>query len=65
MSHFNGEALKILRKEKNLTQNQLAETFYYTNLTIFNWEHGIKQPSFDTVVELALYFGVPLETFVK
>jgi transcriptional regulator with XRE-family HTH domain len=65
MSHFNGEALRKLRKEKNLTQTDVSKVFFYTPMTIHNWETETKLPSFDTVVELANYFGVSIEVFVK
>lgn len=35
-----GEFLKQLRKEKNMTQEQLAEKFYVSERTVSRWETG-------------------------
>ena len=35
-----GEFLKHLRKEKGLTQEQLAEHFYVSGRTVSRWETG-------------------------
>lgn len=35
-----GAFLKMLRNEKNLTQEQLAEKFYVSNRTVSRWETG-------------------------
>lgn len=35
-----GEFLKQLRKEKNMTQEQLAEKFYVSGRTVSRWETG-------------------------
>lgn len=65
MGYFSGEALRRLRKNKNLTQAQLAHRLCYSPMTIHSWENEKKQPSFDTVVELSKYFKVSIEVFVK
>lgn len=36
-----GEFLKQLRKEKNMTQEQLAEKFYVSGRTVSRWETGV------------------------
>ena len=38
-----GEFLKHLRKEKGLTQEQLAERFYVSSRTVSRWETGVSQ----------------------
>lgn len=35
-----GEFLKQLRKERHMTQEQLAETFYVSSRTVSRWETG-------------------------
>lgn len=64
-SRFNGEKLRELRKLNGLTREQLAEVFYVTTLTIHNWENSLKIPHFDIIVEIAEFFGVSLDEFVK
>ena len=36
-----GYLLKVLRKEKGMTQEQMAEQFGVTNRTISRWENGV------------------------
>ncbi len=38
-----GEFIKCLRKEKELTQEQLAEHFYVSSRTVSRWETGVSQ----------------------
>lgn len=56
-----GTFLKELRKEKQLTQEQLAEMLGVTNRSISRWENGINMPDFDVVIELANYYDVCIE----
>lgn len=48
-----GSFLKILRKEKNLTQEQLAEQFNVSSRTVSRWETGSNMPDLSLLVELA------------
>lgn len=59
-----GVFLKTLRKEKNLTQEQLAERLGVTNRSISRWENGVNMPDFDLVMEIADYFEVTIEEFL-
>ena len=56
-----GIFLKELRKEKQLTQEQLAEVFGVTNRSISRWENGVNMPDFDLVIEIANYYHVSIE----
>ena len=42
---MNLEQLKELRKEKNLTQKELAEKLHVPVKTLQNWEQGRTKPS--------------------
>jgi transcriptional regulator with XRE-family HTH domain len=64
-SRFNGEKLRELRKKNKLSRDQLADVFYVSKLTIHNWENNLKIPHFDTIVQMAEFFGVSLDEFVK
>ena len=44
-----GEFLKRLRKEKGLTQEQLAERFYVSSKTVSRWETGSNMPDVGTL----------------
>ena len=53
-----GEFLKRLRKDKRLTQEQLAERFYVSSRTVSRWETGSNMPDVDTLIELADFYDV-------
>ena len=44
-----GENLASLRKEKKLTQAELAERFNYTDKAISKWEKGETSPDIETL----------------
>jgi transcriptional regulator with XRE-family HTH domain len=54
------ENLKTLRKQKGLTQKQLADMIAVDQRTISAWEKGICEPSFDLLSKLCEIFD---ETF--
>lgn len=56
-----GAFLRELRKEKQLTQEQLAEILNVTNRSISRWENGVNMPDFDLVIEIANYYDVSIE----
>ena len=55
-----GEFLKELRKEKNMTQEQLADKFFVSRRTVSRWETGSNMPDLDVLVELADFYDVDL-----
>jgi len=56
-----GQFLKELRKEKGITQEQLAEILGVTNRSISRWENGVNMPDFDFIMEIAKYFNVGID----
>lgn len=56
--------LKRLRKEHNLTQEQLAEKLGLTRSRIGNYEQGNREPSFEILELLADFFNVSMGTFL-
>ena len=55
-----GALLKALRKEKGLTQEQLAETLGVSGRTVSRWETGSNMPDLAVLVQLTDYYGVEL-----
>ena len=55
-----GAFLKQCRKEKNLTQEQLAEKFRVSARTVSRWETGTNMPDLSILVELAEYYDVEM-----
>ncbi|MBQ2734672.1 MAG: helix-turn-helix domain-containing protein [Clostridia bacterium] len=60
-----GEFLKHLRKEKGLTQEQLAERFYVSSRTISRWETGSNMPDVDMLIELADFYDVDIREIIN
>ena len=58
-----GELLKKLRKEKGLTQKQLAEEINVTREIIVHWERGKGMPSGANLLKLSKYLGEEILTF--
>ncbi len=52
------ERLKELRIEKDLSQTELAKELNVSQRSISSWETGFRQPDFETLEQLAKYFGV-------
>ncbi|HEN4675735.1 TPA: helix-turn-helix transcriptional regulator [Streptococcus agalactiae] len=52
--------LKELRKEKKLTQEELAGEIGVSKITILRWENGERQIKPDKAQALADYFEVPI-----
>ena len=52
------EILSELRKDRHLTQRQMAEVLHVSMGTISNYETGRYAPSYDTLIKLADYFDV-------
>ena len=55
-----GLFLKTLRKEKDMTQEQIAEVFNVSRRTVTRWETGVNMPDLDILVEIADYYDVDL-----
>ena len=55
-----GQFLKNLRKEKGLTQEQLAEKFNLSRRTVSRWENGNNMPDLDMLLALANFYGVDI-----
>ncbi len=60
-----GEFLKELRKEKGVTQEQLAEQFSVSNRTISRWENGNNMPDLDILIEISDYYEVDLREILN
>ena len=56
--------LSQLRKEKGLTQLELAEALQVSRQAVSRWEVGTAVPALDNLVSLSEVYGVPLDYFV-
>ena len=60
-----GAFLRELRKEKNLTQQEVAEVFMVTNRTISRWETGANMPDISIITEIADFYGVDVRELIE
>ena len=59
------EKLQELRKQKNLTQEQLAEQLYVSRTAISKWESGRGYPSIDSLKEISRFFSISLDELLS
>ena len=59
-----GRFLKKLRKERELTQEQLAEKFGVSSRSVSRWENGYTMPELGILVELAEYYEVDIKEII-
>ena len=52
------ERLKLLRQDKGIGQNLLAERLELSNASISYWENARQEPSASAIVKLAQFFDV-------
>jgi len=53
-----GERLYKLRKDKNISQEELANELNVSRQTISKWETGESSPDFDKIIPLCNYFNI-------
>ena len=59
-----GSFLKELRKEKNITQEQLTENIRVSGRTVSRWETGSNMPDISLVAELADFYDVSIPEII-
>ena len=59
------EKLQELRKNKGLTQEELAEALYVSRTAISKWESGRGYPNIDSLKEIAKYFSVTIDELLS
>ena len=60
-----GNILRELRKEKGLTQEQLAEQLHVGRRTVSRWETGRNMPDLDVLIELSDRYEVSLREILS
>lgn len=61
MNYIIGEKIATLRKEKQITQTELAEYLYLTPQTISRWEVGSGTPEISLLPKIASFFGISID----
>ena len=60
-----GKFIALKRKQKNLTQEQLAEKLGVSNKTISKWETGANMPDISLLVNIAEIFNVSIPEIIN
>ena len=56
-----GEKINKLRKENNLTQEQLADILHVSRQSISKWESDTAYPETDKIIEIGKFFGCSMD----
>lgn len=59
------DRLKILRKQKNLTQSEIAKILNIATSTYVHYELGKRQPDFQTLKNIADFFNVSIDYLLE
>ena len=60
-----GKFLSELRREREMTQEQLAEKIGTSNKTISRWENGNYMPPVEMLMELSEFYGVSINEILS
>lgn len=60
-----GEKLSFLRKQRGMTQMELAEKLDISRQAVSRWEQGISEPSTENLVSIGKLFDVTVDTLVN
>ena len=60
-----GNFLKKLRKEKGITQEQLAEILNVSGRTVSRWETGNNMPDISILVDIADYYDISIPEIIS
>lgn len=56
-----GRKIRVLRKNKNLTQEQLAEVLSVSSQSVSKWENNLSIPDVALLPVIARYFGITMD----
>lgn len=57
--------LKKLRKQKKFTQRELADALHISQTSVSKYERGESEPDLAMVIEMADFFGVTVDEFIR
>ena len=60
-----GKRINEYRRQRNITQEQLAEAMGVTSQAVSKWENDISCPDISVLPQLADYFGVNLDVLIR
>lgn len=64
MSHFFSTNLKLLRKRRNLTQDDVAQAISLKRPTYSGYENGVAQPEFSILMQISRFYNIAVDTLL-
>jgi transcriptional regulator with XRE-family HTH domain len=64
MNYF-GSNIKLLRKRRGRTQDDIAFSLNMKRSTLSGYENGVAQPGLEVLVEISKFFNISIDTLVK
>lgn len=61
---FHMKNLRLLRKQKNLSQQKLADILHISQQSVYKYENGITSPDFQTLTHMADFFDVSVDYLI-
>jgi transcriptional regulator with XRE-family HTH domain len=65
MNNSIGDKIKGLRTQRDISQEALAKALFFSNRTISNWEHGLREVSLENLKKIADFFKVDITYFTS
>lgn len=60
-----GDNLKLLRKRRKLSQEEIATELSLTRSSYSGYENGVAEPNLTTVIKFSEYYNIPLDKLIK
>ena len=57
--------LKKLRKQRRLTQRDIADALHISQTSVSKYERGESEPDLEMVIKMSDYFGVTIDEFIR
>ena len=57
--------LRKIRKERGVTQNELARGIRVSQVTVSEWETNVRYPTIDRIYEIANFLKVPVNALLS
>lgn len=65
MDSFFAQNLKLLRKRRNLTQDDVAQAIGLKRPTYSGYENGIAEPDYSTLMQISRFYNLAIDTILR
>lgn len=57
--------LKKLRKQRRLTQRDIADALHISQTSVSKYERGESEPDIEMLIKMSDFFGVTVDEFIR